>query len=75
MKIKVQVCVKCYYWPINGDEFLPACKQCGHSTIAPSAVGTLENLYRAVTHQPQQELIAMTFPLSEIDRIQRGYLK
>jgi hypothetical protein len=33
MKVKIAVCDKCYYWPINGEEHQRACKQCGNVDI------------------------------------------
>lgn len=32
MKITIQVCPKCYFWPMNGEERQPACKQCGNKS-------------------------------------------
>lgn len=79
MKVNIQVCEKCYYWPINGEEHKSACKQCGNVNSsmlygsARAGGSNIHALYDLIkSTPPPMPTTPLAIPYAEMKPILRG---
>lgn len=77
MIVTIQVCPICYYWPINGEENEPACKQCGHTAeknihdeIIVDSATTLKELFDSCYVPLPMPTTKLPIPMEEFRQYQ-----